>query len=370
MRLFVALTAALAVLFGRPMDAQSRVTRAPFGRLPDGRAVEQFTLTNPHGIEVRAMTYGAIITAILTPDRNGQRADVALGFDSLTGYLTGSPYFGALVGRYANRIANGRFTLDGTTHELARNNGPNSLHGGKRGWDKYVWSAEPSRSAEGISVLFRHTSPNGDEGYPGAVHASVRYTLTDSNELRLDYTATTDRATPINLTNHSYFNLATNGEIRYHVAEFAADSYTPVDSTLIPTGAIHPVAGTPLDFRKPKPIGKNIDDIPADIGGYDHNFVIRKGRVEPALFARITDPDSGRVLEAYTTEPGFQFYTGNFLDGSIIGKGGITYNKHDAFCLEAQHYPDSINHPGFPSCVLRPGQTYRQTTIYRFSTTK
>jgi aldose 1-epimerase len=374
----VALTVLLAVVTGRAMNAppQSRVTRAPFGQLPDGRAVELFTLTNPHGIEVRAMTYGAIITAIVTPDRNGRRADVALGFDSLAGYLSGSPYFGAAVGRYANRIANGRFSLDGVTYQLARNNGPNSLHGGDRGFDKVLWSAEPFESDSAVGVTFRYVSRDGEEGYPGTLSVRVTYTLNNRDELVFDYDATTDKATPLNLSQHTYWNLHGEGvgTILDHVLALDASAFTPVDSTLIPTGATQPVAGTPFDFRKPTAIGARIDqpDTQLQFGrGYDHNWVIdhrRPGALEHAV--RLVDPSSGRALDIRTTEPGVQFYSGNFLDGTIKGKAGHVYAHRSGLCLETQHFPDSPNHPNFPSTILRPAEHFRSRTVVAFSVTR
>jgi len=360
------------------MDAQSHVTRAPFGRLPapDGRAVELFTLTNSHGIEVRAMTYGAIITAILTPDRNGRRADVTLGFDSLAGYLSGSPYFGAVVGRYANRIANGRFTLDGITYELARNNGPNSLHGGNRGFDKVLWSAEPFQNDSAVGVRFQYVSRDGEEGYPGTLGVRVTYTLNNRDELMFDYDATTDKATPINLSQHTYWNLhgGGTGTILDHVLALDASAFTPVDSTLIPTGAIAPVAGTPFDFRAPTVIGARIEQPDAQLGfgrGYDHNWVLdhrQPGPLEHA--ARLVDPVSGRSIDISTTEPGVQFYSGNFLDGTLKGKGGHTYVHRGGLCLETQHFPDSPNHANFPSTILRPGEHFRSRTVVAFSVTR
>ena len=374
----IAVIALFVVLPGQAMSQQSpapslSVSRAPFGTLPDGRAVESYTLTNAHGIEVRAMTYGAIITAIYTPDRRGRRDDIVLGFDSVGGYLAGSPYFGAIVGRYANRIAGGHFTLDGVTYTLARNNGPNSLHGGTRGFDKVLWSAEPVRSDSAVGVRLRYTSVDGEEGYPGTLQVQVTYTLTANDELIIDYDATTDKATPVNLSQHTYWNLHGQGQanILDHVLTLDASRYTPVDSTLIPTGVIAPVAGTPFDFRTPTAVGARIDAANEQLGfghGYDHNWVIdhrRPGTLEPA--ARLADPVSGRVLAISTTEPGVQFYTGNFLDGTIKGKGGRVYGHRGALCLETQHFPDSPNHANFPSTILRPGQRYRSRTVVIFS---
>lgn len=352
---------------------RAAVSRAPFGQLPDGRRVELFTLTNPHGVEVRAMTYGAIITSIRTPDRNGTRADIVLGFDSLSGYLAGSPYFGSIVGRYANRIAGGRFTLDGVTYQLARNNGPNSLHGGERGFDKVLWNAEPFQNDSAMGVRFRYESPDGEEGYPGTVRVQVIYTLTAADELRVDYEATTDKATPINLSQHTYWNLhgEGSGDIVDHVLTLNASAFTPVDSTLIPMGLIASVAGTPFDFRRATAIGARINESNEQLRfgrGYDHNWVIdqgSQGSLVPA--ARLEDPVSGRRLDISTTEPGVQFYSGNFLDGSIKGKGGRPYDHRTGLCLETQHFPDSPNHANFPSTILRPGQRYQSRTEFVFS---
>jgi aldose 1-epimerase len=352
---------------------RERVTRAPFGQLPDGRPVELFTLTNAHGIEVRAMTYGAIITSIRTADRSGTRADIVLGFDSLSGYLAGSPYFGAVVGRYANRIAGGRFTLDGTTYQLARNNGPNSLHGGVRGYDKVLWRAEPFHDDRAAGVVFRYVSPDGEEGFPGTVSVEVRYTLTDANDLIIDYGASTDKATPFNLSQHTYWNLHGNGggDILDHVLTLPASAFTPVDSTLIPTGHIAPVAGTPFDFRQGIAIGARINDPHAQLSfgrGYDHNWVIdRASDTTLALAARLEDPMTGRVLDIRTTEPGIQFYSGNFLDGTIRGKNGQVYGHRTGLCLEPQHFPDSPNHANFPTTILRPGGRYESRTVIAFS---
>lgn len=360
------------------VDTAAGVERAPFGVTPDGDSVDIYTFSNENGMEVRAMTYGGIIVSLMVPDRSGQLADVVLGFDSLQGYIDSgnSPYFGAIIGRYGNRIAGGEFELNDTTYELAKNNGPNSLHGGVQGWDKVVWDAEPFSNEDGRGVIFRYTSPAGEEGYPGTVQARVTYTLTDDNELIFDYHATTDEATPVNLTQHSYFNLSGHdaGDILGEVVTINADAFTPVDSTLIPTGETRDVEGTPFDFREPTPIGERIDADNQQIRfgpGYDHNFVLhRDGPVdEPELAARVVDPSSGRVMEILTTEPGLQFYSGNFLDGTLTGKGGVQYQQHGGFAMETQHFPDSPNQPDFPSTILQPGEQYNSTTIYRFSTT-
>jgi len=345
------------------------VTHAPFGQLPDGRRVELFTLTNRHGIEVRAMTYGAIITSIRAPDRDGKSADIVLGFDRLGGYLAGSPYFGAIVGRYANRIAGGRFTLDGVTYRLAQNNGPNSLHGGVRGFDKVLWAAEQFQTDSTGGVVLEYESPNGEEGFPGTVYVRVTYTLTNRDELDIAYEATTDKATPINLSQHTYWNLHGDGrgDILDHVLTLNASAYTPVDSTLIPTGTIAAVAGTPFDFRRATAIGARIEQANEQLRfgrGYDHNWVL-----DGSSAARLEDPTTGRRLDIRTTEPGIQFYSGNFLDGTLKGKNGVTYGHRTGLCLETQHFPDSPNHANFPSTILRPGERYQSRTTIAFSTT-
>lgn len=331
-----------------------------------------YTLKNANGVEVRAINYGGIILSLRVPDREGRFEDVVLGFDSLQDYLENPPYFGAIIGRYGNRIAHGRFTLDRQSYTLARNNGPNHLHGGLKGFDKVEWDAAPFENEEGSGLIFSYTSPDGEEGYPGTLAVRVTYTLTDENELIFDYLATTDRATPVNLTQHSYFNLS-GGErdILDHVVMLNADHFTPVDSTLIPTGEIRSVAGTPFDFRTPTPIGARIEQDDPQLGhatGYDHNFVLnRNGAQAPTLAARVYEPTSGRMLEVYTTEPGLQFYSGNFLDGTLQGNNGIAYERRYGLAMETQHFPDSPNQPSFPSTILRPGEEYRSRTIYRFS---
>lgn len=357
-----------------PVVAPS-VTRAPFGTTTAGRPVDLFTLTNAHGITIRLTNYGGIITSIRTPDRSGRFDDIVLGYDSLSGYLRDTPYFGAIVGRYGNRIARGQFTLDGRTYHLAINNGPNSLHGGLRGFDKVVWSAEPFQREGAVGVALQYTSADMEEGYPGNLRARVTYTLTDDDRLIVDYQATTDKATPVNLTQHSYWNLAGDGnrDILGHELTINADSATPVDSTLIPTGEIAPVAGTPLDFRTPMPIGARIDQHQNTQirygGGYDFNFVLNRGRAAPDSLVRaahVMEPTTGRTLDVFTTQPGLQFYSGNFLDGSITGKSGHVYHYRYGLALETQHYPDSPNHPNFPSTILRPGQQYRTRTVFAF----
>jgi aldose 1-epimerase len=324
-------------------------------------------------VEVRVTSYGGIIVSLRVPDREGRLGDVALGYDALGGYLEHSPYFGAIVGRYGNRIARGRFTLDGKEYTLATNNGPNALHGGRKGFDKVVWKAAPFDNGEGVGLVFTYSSPDGEEGYPGKLDVTVTYTLTHANALRFDYRAVTDKPTPVNLTQHTYFNLAGNGsgDVLGHELMVQASRFTPVDATLIPSGELRSVAGTPFDFRTPHTIGARIgaDDEQIRVGGgYDHNFALDR---EPGngltLAARVYEPTSGRVMEVSTTEPGMQFYSGNFLDGTIMGKGGHAYGRRAGFCLETQHYPDSPNKPEFPSTILRPGQEYRSTTVYAFS---
>ena len=344
---------------------QARVQKSSFGALPDGTAVDLFTLANANGLSAKVATYGAIITELHVPDGKGQFCDIVLGYDNLEQYLRKHPFFGATVGRVANRIAKGRFTLDGQTYALATNNGPNHLHGGLKGFDKKVWQAEPQT---GAAVKFSYTSPDGEEGYPGTLAVAVTMTLTDANELRLDYTATTDKPTPVNLTNHSYFNLAGEGSALEHEMMLAADYYTPSDSTLIPTGEIKLVKDTPMDFTAPRPIGSRFAQLQNKPVGYDYNYVLNSGGKGLALAARVSEPRSGRVMEVHTTQPGIQFYSANFLDGTLTGKRGVVYQQHSAFCLETQHFPDSVNQPQFPSVILRPGQTYRQTTVHKFLT--
>ena len=349
------------------------ITKKPYGTTADGIAVAEYTLANGAGMEVKIITYGGIITSIRVPGRDGRIGNVALGLASLREYETKSPYFGAITGRFANRIAAGKFTLDGVTHQLDINNGPNSLHGGLKGFDKQVWAA---KELEGGSTLeLSYHSPDGDQNFPGALDVKVVYTLTGANELLIDYSATTDKPTIINLTNHSYFNLKGEGEgdICEHVLMLNAGRYTPVNAALIPTGEVAPVAGTPFDFRQPKPVAPGIRSDHPQIAlakGYDHNWVLDRASDDDTsliLAARVQEPASGRVLEVLTTEPAIQFYAGNFLDASIYGPSGRAYRQGDGFCLETQHYPDSPNHPAFPSTVLRPGETYRTKTVFRFT---
>jgi aldose 1-epimerase len=358
-----------------PNQQAATVTVAPFGRMPDGKAVEVYTLTNVRGMEVRAISYGAVIQAIRVPNRAGRLDDIALGYDSMQGYLTASHYFGALVGRYANRIARGRFTLGGRTYRLAINNAPNHLHGGLKGYDKVLWEAQAFQRGDTVGVTFQHTSPDGDEGYPGSLRVSVSYTLNPSNELVVEYRAIADRATPVNLSQHTYFNLAGEGrgDILGHVLEINADRYTPVDSTLIPTGVLASVAGTPFDFRSPTAIGARIDQPDPQLKygkGYDHNFVLNRAGGALVHAVHVLDPETGRTLDIATTEPGLQFYSGNFLDGTITGKGGHRYRHRSALVLETQHFPDSPNQPSFPSTILQSGQEYRSKTVFAFGVTK
>ena len=351
----------------------SNITREAFGTLPDGRAVEQFRLTNANGIELKAIGFGGIITSLRVPDRRGRLDDVVLGFDRLEPYVKNDPFFGAIIGRFGNRIADGEFTLDGQTVTLAKNNGPNHLHGGLKGFDKVLWQVEPDAGRN--ALVFTRTSPDGEEGYPGNLRLRVSYTLTDKNELIVDYVATTDKPTPVNLTQHSYFNLAghASGDILGHDLMLNADRYTPVDDTLIPTGELAPVEGTPFDFRKPTTIGARItaDHPQLKAGnGYDHNWVLNRTGDGLHLAARVHEPQTGRTLEVATTEPGIQFYAGNFLDGTLTGKGGAVYRHRTGFCLETQHFPDSPNQPDFPSTILRPGQEYRTRTVFTFGVAK
>ena len=341
------------------------IQRQAFGRTPDGAAVEVFILTNDHGVRARIMTYGATLVSLEAPDRTGKTGDIVLGYEALDGYIKNSPYFGSIVGRYGNRIAKAGFELDGKAYKLAANNGENHLHGGIKGFDKVVWKAEPVREENAVAVRFNYLSRDGEEGYPGNLTVSVVYSLSNDNELNISYKATTDKATPVNLTHHSYFNLAGEGDVLGHELMISADAYTPVDPGLIPTGEIRPVTGTPFDFTSPHTIGERIARVE---GGYDHNFVLRGGGRALDLAARVVDPKSGRTMEIWTTDPGLQFYSGNFLDGTISGKGGRVYAKHAGFCLETQHFPDSPNKPGFPSTILRPGRVYKSLTVHKFST--
>jgi aldose 1-epimerase len=346
------------------------VTKAPFGTTADGKSVDKYTLTNDAGASIDVITFGGILTRVMMPDKAGHMGDVALGFDNLKQYETESPYFGALVGRFANRIAKGTFTVDGTTYHVPINNGVNSLHGGKIGYDKRVWEAKEVQSPDGPSLQLDLTDHDGDQGYPGTVKVTATYTLTQTNTIRIVYSAVTDKATPINLTNHSYWNLKDAGAsvIDDHVLKTFAAHYTPVDATQIPTGEIAPTAGTPIDFSTAKPIGRDIKAMGGDPAGYDHNLVLAAHDPSKMVEAvAVWEPTTGREMQVWTTEPGCQFYSGNFLDGKVKGRGGVAYQMHSAFAFEAQHFPDSPNQKDFPSSILKPGETYHQTTEYRFA---
>lgn len=349
--------------------AEMGYTSEPYGNTPDGTPVILYIL-HAGGAEARICTYGGIVESLKVPDRNGKLGDVVLGYDKLSDYTKESPFFGALIGRYGNRIAKGKFTLNGVAYTLATNNYPNALHGGVKGFDKRVWQANPHLTADGPVLELRYVSKDGEEGYPGTLSVTATYTLTRDKALRLEYSATTDKDTVLNLTQHTYFNLAGKGDILNHVVEMPAERFTPVDSTLIPTGVLQPVAGTPFDFTKPTAIGARVnqDNQQLKFGkGYDHNWVFNKRIGDLTLLARVTEPTTGRILEVLSTEPGLQFYSGNFLDGTLKGKGGWVYQFRNGFCMEPQHFPDSPNQPNFPSVVLKPGQTYKNTIIYRFS---
>jgi aldose 1-epimerase len=363
--------ALLAGCAGPPPPSDSGIPKEPFGTTPDGQAVDLYTLRNQSGVEARIMTYGGIVVSLKVPDKNGKLGDVVLGYDNLDAYVKNSPYFGALIGRYGNRIAKGHFTLDGTAYTLATNNYPNALHGGLKGFDKRVWSASTHDTSDGQQLILNYLSKDGEEGYPGNLKVTATYTLMRDNALRLEYEASTDKDTVINLTQHSYFNLSGQGDILNHRVEIQADKFTPVDATLIPNGELRPVDNTPFDFRTPTAIGARIGQDDEQLkfgGGYDHNWVIKKELGKLELMARVTDPASGRVLEVLSTEPGLQFYSGNFLDGTITGKGGWVYQHRAALTMEPQHYPDSPNQPDFPTTELKPGQVYHNTIIYRFAT--
>jgi len=370
-RHIMAMLLCLSALFAGCGPKDAKVTRQPFGVAKDGKSVELFTLRNKNGLEARITNYGGIVVALLAPDRNGTLGDVVLGYDKLDDYIADNPYFGALIGRYGNRIGNARFTLDGVEHVLAANDGPNHLHGGVKGFDKVVWEAEEVSAKDGSALHLKYVSPDGEEGYPGTLLVNVRYTLTDANELKIEYSAVSDKPTVVNLTHHSYFNLAGEGSgtILDHILTINADETTPVGPGLIPTGALKSVEGTPLDFRKPTRIGERIaaDDEQLKLaGGYDHNWVLNKSTNALTLAARVEEPLSGRIMEVHTTEPALQFYSGNFLSGKNIGKKGHSYVYRSGFCLESQHYPDSPNKPEFPSTVLDPGKKYSSMTVYRF----
>lgn len=368
----VLITAGIIFGCGTKGDSVMNISKEPFGTLADGRSADLYILSGPGGMEVRITNYGATIVSILAPDRNGKTADVALGYDTAGDYEAGTSYFGCVVGRYGNRIAGGKFSLGGTEYTLAVNNGANHLHGGISGFNKKLWQAEEFADEDAAGVKLSCLSADGEEGYPGNLNVTVTYRLTRANEIRIDYQASTDKATVLNLTNHSYFNLkgAGNGTILEHEMMLNAGRFTPVDEGLIPTGELAPVEGTPMDFRTPTPIGRRIEGDFQQLvfgGGYDHNWVLNKPGMELSLAARVYEPESGRIMEVRTTQPGVQFYTGNFLDGTAIGKGGTPYEKRFGFCLETQHFPDSPNKPEFPSVVLNPGEEFSSTTIYAFS---
>lgn len=345
------------------------IARAEFGKLPDGRLVDLYTLTNKNGLIIKVTNYGGTVTALSVPDKKGTLTDIVLGFDDLKEYLKATAYFGAIVGRYGNRIAKGKFTIDGITYPLAINNGPNTLHGGIIGFDKVIWEATEINETTGVGLKLHYLSKDGEEGFPGNLDLTVTYMLTNADEFRIDYEATTDKATPLNLAQHSYFNLAGagNGDVLGHQVMINAQRYTVVDSTLIPTGELRDVKGTPFDFTQPQAIGAKIYELGGKPVGYDNNYVLNSGGAKLAMAAKVTEPVSGRVMEVYTDQPGVQFYTGNFLDGTIIGKDGKVYNQYYGFCFETQKFPDSPNQPTFPNSILKPGETYKSTTIYKFS---
>jgi len=347
-----------------PAPATAAIEARQFGRMPDGAAVKIYALRNANGMRAKVTEYGATLTELWAPDRDGTMANVVLGYPRLDDYVAAPFFVGATLGRVANRIANGKFTLDGRVYALATNRAPNHLHGGVNGFDKRVWASRQTRNG----VMFSYVSPDGEEGYPGTVRVTVSYRLTDANELRIDYEATTDQPTPVNLTNHSFFNLAGSGTILDHVLTINANRFTPVDASLIPTGEIAPVIGTALDFTYPHRIGDRIDQVPGIANGYDNNLILNRTGDTLTPAARAAEPRSGRVLEIWTTEPAVQFFTGNRFDGSFVGVGGVVYRQHAGFALEPQHYPDAINHPAFPSVVLHPGHTFRSSTVYRFTT--
>ncbi|MBA7660572.1 Aldose 1-epimerase [subsurface metagenome] len=369
---YIAILLALTVflMFGckestRYGEKKMSIKKEAFGKTADGKNVDLYTLTNANGLKVGIMTYGAIVTSLHVPDRDSNLADIVLGYDTLDEYIKASPYFGAIVGRYGNRIAKGKFTLNGSEYTLATNDGENHLHGGIKGFDKVVWNAETIETDAGPALKLTYLSKDGEEGYPGNLNCTVIYTLTNDDEFKISYEAETDKPTVLNLTHHGYFNLAGHdfGNILGHELMLNADHFTPVDEGLIPTSEIKSVKGTPMDFTKPMPIGSRIAEVK---GGYDHNYVLNKPDDSLTLAASVYEPKTGRVMEIFTTEPGIQFYSGNFLDGSNKGKGAV-YNKHNGFCLETQHFPDSPNKPNFPSVVLKPGEKYTHLTVHKFS---
>ena len=375
----VIMAAAVGACGGTTDAPSAGVTKSTFGVTAEGDSAHLYTLSNGDDVTITITNYGGIITSLEVPDREGQMEDIVLGFDSLAGYRSeayaaANPYFGALIGRYGNRIADGEFSLDGEMYTLETNNGPNHLHGGTEGFDRVLWEADPFEGEGEVGLVLTHTSPDGHGGYPGRLDVEVTYTLTDENELAIDYQASTSKATPVNLTQHSYFNLdgQADGSILDHELMINAETFTPTDSTLIPTGTFRSVANTPFDFREPTPIGARIDQDHRQLeiaGGYDHNFVLaRQDRDSLHLAARVYDPDTGRQMDVLTTEPGLQFYSGNFLDGSLTGKKGASYPRRSGLALETQHFPNSPNEPDFPSTILRPDETYSSRTVYRFST--
>jgi aldose 1-epimerase len=357
--------------FAGKVAVKESITKKPFG-VVDGKPVDLYTLTNNNGLIAKITNYGGIVTSLLVPDRFGKLGDIVLGYDNVDSYVKNNPYFGALIGRYGNRIGKGKFTLDGREYSLAINNGENTLHGGNKGYDKVIWKAREIKTQEGVGLELTYLSPDKEEGYPGNLSMRVDYILTNRNELKVIYFATTDKKTVVNLTHHSYFNLACGGTILEEELMLEADKFTPVDMNLIPTGELRSVQGTPFDFTKSTAIGSRIDQDDEQLRfgkGYDHNFVLNKsGNDALSLAAALYEPKSGRFMEVFTTEPALQFYSGNFLDGTIKGKGGQVYSYRSGLCLEAQHFPDSPNKPDFPSTVLNPGEEYRQTTVYKFST--
>jgi len=371
------LTSVVIMISSPSAEAKSNMQKQAFGKTPDGQPVDLYTLTNKNGMEATITNYGGTVVSIKVPDHQGKFEDVVLGYDKVTDYAEGKSYFGAIIGRYGNRIAHGKFSIGKSNYTLAKNNGENTLHGGNIGFNKRVWTAKDVSSPAGPALELTYLSKDMEEGFPGNLSVNVVYTLTEQNALKIDYSATTDKDTVVNLTNHSYFNLAGqgNGDILQHLVLLHADKFTPVDAGLIPTGELRPVKGTPFDFSKPTAIGSRIDQDEEQIKlgmGYDHNFVLNR-RIENgtlALAAVVHEPKTGRVLEVWTTEPGVQFYTGNFLDGTGTGKGGKPYARRTAFCLETQHFPDSPNHPDFPSTLFKPGDHYHTTTEYKFSTEK
>ena len=370
---FLAWALTLSVVGTHGMQAETNIKKEPFGRTPDNGIADLYTLANRHGMQAAITNYGGIVVQLRVPDHKGHFADVVLGYDGLEGYLHDKAYLGALIGRYGNRIAQGKFTLEGKTYTLPRNDGENTLHGGLKGFNQVLWKATELEDNQGPGLQLEYLSKDGEQGFPGNLSVKVIYTLTDQNELKIESSATTDKETVVNLTNHSYFNLvgAGNGDILRHQVTLRADKFTPVNEWLIPTGELRSVQSTPMDFRTPTAVGARIDQDDQQLRygrGYDHNWVLSSGGSKtPTLAATVYEPDTGRVLELWTTEPGIQFYTGNFLDG-VKGKGGKTYLRRYALCLETQHFPDSPNHPNFPSTVLKPAERYHAVTIYKFST--